>query len=173
MVLELDTSGKGYKTTFTLPSTNVWNKFCFHCKSWKCRGTSKECILWAVNSADFWSSKLWSAPAQQNSVCQPLLLPTPGANMTSVQCGEIWTKLLQKLILQAYSRFQKDHWPLEIKLDFYWTSTLKWGNNKWWKYCLLQRKYIFSFIHMEISLAELDTNNNNPNLTTHHPCCSL
>ena len=26
---------------------------------------------------------------------------------------------------------------------------------------------------MEISLAELDTNNNNPNLTTHHPCCSL
>ena len=38
MVLELDTSGQGYKTAFTLPSTNVWNKFCFHCKSWKCRG---------------------------------------------------------------------------------------------------------------------------------------
>ena len=54
MVLELDTSGQGYKTTFTLPSTNVWNKFCFHCKSWKCRGSSKECIMWAVNSADFW-----------------------------------------------------------------------------------------------------------------------
>merc|ERR1711994_731905 len=33
MVLELVTSGQGYKTTFTLPSTNVWNKFCFHCKS--------------------------------------------------------------------------------------------------------------------------------------------
>ena len=33
MVLELGTSGQGYKTTFTLPSTKVWNKFCFHCKS--------------------------------------------------------------------------------------------------------------------------------------------
>ena len=43
MVLELDTSGQGCKTTFTLPSTKVWNKFCFHCKSWKCRGSSKEC----------------------------------------------------------------------------------------------------------------------------------
>ena len=53
MVLELDTSGQGCKTTFTLPSTKVWNKFCFHCKSWKCRGSSKECIMWAVNSADF------------------------------------------------------------------------------------------------------------------------
>ena len=54
MVIELNTSGQGYKTTLTLPSTNVWNKFCFHCKSWKCRGSSKECIMWAVNSADFW-----------------------------------------------------------------------------------------------------------------------
>ena len=54
MVFELDTSGQGYKTTFTFPSTNVWNKFCFHCKSWKCRESSKECIMWAVNSADFW-----------------------------------------------------------------------------------------------------------------------
>ena len=26
----------------------------FHCKSWKCRGSSNECIMWAVNSADFW-----------------------------------------------------------------------------------------------------------------------
>ena len=42
------------KPTFTFPSTNVWNKFCFHCKSWKCRESSKECIMWAVNSADFW-----------------------------------------------------------------------------------------------------------------------
>ena len=54
MVLELDTSGQGYKTTFTLHSTNVWNKVWFHCKSWKCRGSSNECIMWAVNSADFW-----------------------------------------------------------------------------------------------------------------------
>ena len=53
-VLELDTPSQGYKTTFTLPSTKVWNKFCFHCKSWKCRGTSKDCILWAVNSDHFW-----------------------------------------------------------------------------------------------------------------------
>ena len=53
MVLELDTSGQGYKTTFTLHSTNVWNKVWFHCKSWKCRGSSNECIMWAVNSADF------------------------------------------------------------------------------------------------------------------------
>ena len=53
VVLKLDTSGPGYKTNFTLPSTKVWNKFCFHCKSWKCRGSSKECIMWAVNSANF------------------------------------------------------------------------------------------------------------------------
>ena len=35
-------------------STNIWNKFCFHCKSWKCRGTSKDCILRAENSDHFW-----------------------------------------------------------------------------------------------------------------------
>ena len=54
MVLELDTSGQGYKTTFNLHSTNVWNKVWIHCKSWKCRGSSNEWIMWAVNSADFW-----------------------------------------------------------------------------------------------------------------------
>ena len=53
MVLELDTSGQVYKTTFILPCNNMWNKFCFNCKSWKCRGSSKECIMWTVNSADF------------------------------------------------------------------------------------------------------------------------
>ena len=34
-VLGFDTSGQGCKTTFILPSTNIWNKFCFHCKSSK------------------------------------------------------------------------------------------------------------------------------------------
>ena len=29
----IDTSGQLYKTTFSFLSTNVWNKFCFHCKS--------------------------------------------------------------------------------------------------------------------------------------------
>ena len=53
-VFELDTPSQGYKTTFILPSTNIWNKFCFHCKSWKCRGTSKDCILRAENSDHFW-----------------------------------------------------------------------------------------------------------------------
>ena len=84
MVLEFDTLGQGYKTTFTLHSTNVWNKVWFHCKSWKCRGSSNEWIMWAVNSADFGgettfflrhSVDICSSCSPQDTACSVLVSP--------------------------------------------------------------------------------------------------